>query len=1096
MYCPNCKQEYDGKFCPECGTKLIEKPATSGVSLNLGGDANAISGGLHVSDSHDVSNVDNSVHNITNNTSTVNNITQVSAQKTEREILQEHKTQFLNACKRAYEDNVLEQREVVELEELRIKMGLDKTTADNILESVRVMSDRNARKSELNPIAKTKLKILTSNLQKNEVKALMDQIDSLEPLVRRFDHDELSRKYYLVLAALKPEKCIEQKERTKTDTYWEAFWCYLAYIKAGRLIDAEETLASLDHFSSYPEDNMTVLAAAGALMRGSKREAKEYLDAVTGEYTPALQRFVDSLNLLLVPQKAKKTGADENTCAFYLVNFFGQKDPKVKAEEERIRKAKEEEEAKRKAREEEAKRKAKEAEEARKRAEEERRRIEAERKAKEEAIRKAKEAEEAKRRAEEAKRRAEAEAIRKAKEAEEAKRRREEEERKRQAEEAERRRKEEERRKKEAVAWNVLQSCSNEDIEKYGISIISFAQGKKPIIYYRGYTFECQEEITKIKSHLDVESFSKLIAVREGKGIFEVKDYIRKDFETYYKENSKTLANSDNIITFCSESDLYKLWRNKREVHVYRMVQEMQLLPYCFDANEESVYSLEYQNFFCDAELGGGVYEVLQTGFLGGHRDNLKEMDLGVDSEPILKKLSSFEGFTHLVLGTIVQYKILNRTYEDDIVLLGVLPFDINAEIWVNGRYRDNLKLLESNTTIPCTKTKTIVDDNCSSIIISMLGKRFALNVPKLFGYVPKSFEITLSLEGFSDFKFTLKDKASKKEVSLQNEELFNYEEDGLNEHIHHKREAEEAERRAEAEAKRRAEEEARKRAEEAKRRAEEEARRKAKEAEEAKRKAAFKTYNGHECVDLGLPSGTLWATCNIGASKPEESGNYFSWGETTGYDEGKREFDDEHYKFREKKWNLLGFKWIYTKYVENSKNGNVDNKLTLDKEDDAAHVQWGEGWRMPTTAQFEELINPNYTTQELISKAGVTGLMITSKANGNSLFFPEAGYFFYDWTMELPANNWEKKNYRQEKGGKYWTRDRLSGPYKSLGVYEDRKDHDDCANSLTFGWSEFDNKLYYHLANNQQGGRSTLHRNEVHSRCFGYSIRPVHSKE
>ena len=348
MYCPNCKQEYDGKFCPECGTKLIDKPATSGVSLNLG-DANAISGGLHMSDSHDVTNVDNSVHNITNNTSTVNNITQVSAQKTEREILQEHKTQFLNACKRAYEDNVLEQREVVELEELRIKMGLDKTTADNILESVRVMSDRNARKSELNPIAKTKLKILTSNLQKNEVKALMDQIDSLEPSVRRFDHDELSRKYYLVLAALKPEKCIEQKERTKTDTYWEAFWCYLAYIKAGRLIDAEETLASLDHFSNYPEDNMTVLAAAGELMKGHPEEAKDYLDATTGEYTPVLQRFVDSLYLLLAPQKAKKAGADENTCAFYLVNFFGQKDPKTKAEEERIRKAKEEEEAKRKA---------------------------------------------------------------------------------------------------------------------------------------------------------------------------------------------------------------------------------------------------------------------------------------------------------------------------------------------------------------------------------------------------------------------------------------------------------------------------------------------------------------------------------------------------------------------------------------------------------------------------------------------------------------------------------------------------------------------------------------------------------------------------
>ena len=97
MYCPKCKREYDGKFCPECGAKLIEKPVPQGgFNLNLGDD-NAIMGGLHMTDSHNVHNEDKSVHNITNTTSTVNNITQVSAQKTEREILQEHKTQFLNA---------------------------------------------------------------------------------------------------------------------------------------------------------------------------------------------------------------------------------------------------------------------------------------------------------------------------------------------------------------------------------------------------------------------------------------------------------------------------------------------------------------------------------------------------------------------------------------------------------------------------------------------------------------------------------------------------------------------------------------------------------------------------------------------------------------------------------------------------------------------------------------------------------------------------------------------------------------------------------------------------------------------------------------
>ncbi len=362
MYCPNCEQEYDGKFCPECGTKLLEKPAAKG-GLNVSvGDAAAISGGLHTSDSHNVHNEDKSIHNTTNTTSTVNNITNVAAQKSEMEILQEKKSCYLNECKRAFEDNVLEQAEVIALEECRIKLGLDKSTADGILESVRVMSERNARKTTLNPIARTKLNLLTKNLQKNEVKALMDQIDGLEAIVNKYDSDELTRKYYLVLAALKSDKCIAQFENTKTDNYWKTFWSYLAYIKAGRRSEAENILASLDRFTSYPEDNMTVLATAGAIMRDDKSEAQEYLGALIGDYTPALQRFVDSIYLLLDPETAKEMGASENTCAFYLVNFFGQKDPKVKEEVERKRKEekaakhKAEEEAKRKA-EEEAKRK-------------------------------------------------------------------------------------------------------------------------------------------------------------------------------------------------------------------------------------------------------------------------------------------------------------------------------------------------------------------------------------------------------------------------------------------------------------------------------------------------------------------------------------------------------------------------------------------------------------------------------------------------------------------------------------------------------------------------------------------------------------------
>ena len=332
MYCPKCCQEYPGKFCPECGTKLIEKPVPAGgVNLNFG-DANAISGGMHLNDSHNIHNEDNSVHNITNTTSTVTNITQVAAQKTEMEILQEKKGIYLNECKRAYEDNVLEQSEVVALEECRIKLGLDKGAADAILESVRMLSERNARKTELNPIARTKLKILTENIQKNDVNALMGQIDSLEVLANRFNHDELARKYYLVLAALKSEKCIAQYENSKTDSYWNSFWSYIAYIKSGRISEAEDTLASLDRFTSYPVDNMTVLGTGGAIMMGDTSTAKELLSAITGEYTPALQHFVDSIYLILDPETAKEMGADESVCAFYLVNFFGKNDSNDKTE--------------------------------------------------------------------------------------------------------------------------------------------------------------------------------------------------------------------------------------------------------------------------------------------------------------------------------------------------------------------------------------------------------------------------------------------------------------------------------------------------------------------------------------------------------------------------------------------------------------------------------------------------------------------------------------------------------------------------------------------------------------------------------------------
>ena len=141
-----------------------------------------------------------------------------------------------------------------------------------------------------------------------------------------------------------------------------------------------------------------------------------------------------------------------------------------------------------------------------------------------------------------------------------------------------------------------------------------------------------------------------------------------------------------------------------------------------------------------------------------------------------------------------------------------------------------------------------------------------------------------------------------------------------------------------------------------------------------------------HEYVDLGLPSGTLWATMNVGASSPEECGDYFSWGETT-----PRGVDPywTNYQCSVNKWNTM------TKYCTNSShgyNGIVDNLTELEPEDDAATVNWGSGWQMPSKTQMEELRTK--CTWQWTTKNGVKGYLVKSKNNSNSLFLPVTDYY------------------------------------------------------------------------------------------------------
>ena len=188
--------------------------------------------------------------------------------------------------------------------------------------------------------------------------------------------------------------------------------------------------------------------------------------------------------------------------------------------------------------------------------------------------------------------------------------------------------------------------------------------------------------------------------------------------------------------------------------------------------------------------------------------------------------------------------------------------------------------------------------------------------------------------------------------------------------------------------------------------------------------------HQGHEYVDLGLPSGLKWATCNVGAKSPEEFGHYFAWGET----ETKNE---------------------YTK--ENSSTYDISmSDISGNAQYDAATANWGGNWRIPTYDEFEELINNCQWVW--LTKNGVKGYNIEGP-NGNSIFLPAAGYR-------------SGTSFNDVKEGYYWT----STPYEKK-----------------YDWSEFGFDYVEYVYNAYEFDfESWGFGFEDEYRSFGNSVRPV----
>lgn len=206
------------------------------------------------------------------------------------------------------------------------------------------------------------------------------------------------------------------------------------------------------------------------------------------------------------------------------------------------------------------------------------------------------------------------------------------------------------------------------------------------------------------------------------------------------------------------------------------------------------------------------------------------------------------------------------------------------------------------------------------------------------------------------------------------------------------------------------------------------------------------KYHNGYEYVDLGLSSGTMWAAYNVGASSPEECGGYYAWGEVTQY-------VISHYSWQNYKWCYNSMETL-TKYNRNQYLGEVDNKTTLELQDDVAYYRWGGKWRMPSVEEWDELWKECSCYKAEID--GVAGVKVVGP-NGNSIFLPAAG-------LQVGAPWFE--NVSKNEHGYYWSNSLLPEGNGYL---------DYIAYAIMFDTDPKNNSPYYDI-----------------ERCHAASVRPV----
>lgn len=331
--CPVCNKEYSDElnFCPKDGSHLdVKQQQIAQFGLNLG-DANAISGGINMSDNHSI----NTTSNIDSHNVITNNITQIERDKTPEELKHEKELAYRKACVEVYGNGLMTSEKTRKLEDIRTDLGLDRNSAKRILLEVQQRS--HPISSELPNFHKTTLEKVKTAINNNNIDCVNRYLPQMRVLEQRYSVEDVHFTYHMIQAVLHPEECIKEYEKSHIDNYWQSFWTAIAYRKMGNL-DKSALLSDdvLTKWTDFPQDNISALFATNALIDNDINTAKSYLDEIGGEFSENLYNLITCISAILY---AETVSLDEKKqwqkdTSFYSTNLFADIDTRIKLKRE------------------------------------------------------------------------------------------------------------------------------------------------------------------------------------------------------------------------------------------------------------------------------------------------------------------------------------------------------------------------------------------------------------------------------------------------------------------------------------------------------------------------------------------------------------------------------------------------------------------------------------------------------------------------------------------------------------------------------------------------------------------------------------------